>query len=143
MSVPNIADEIERKANQAMVKLLDELKADRLSYGEFYYGVRAIWDTASGLISQELMDMLAGLTQLGPGESFDIKLYEIKNPSQLIAIRHHRHNETIDYIVGSKSSGVFTATKKFPIEKYDNPHLASASYLLDLTNELKKIGTEL
>lgn len=145
MSFPDISDEIERKSNQAMSKLLSELSVGEISNAEFYYGIRAIWDTASGLISKELMDILSGLIQKGPGDEPVVRVFSTDayaDSEELIVIKKSRRESSVITIYGSQH-GIKAMEKNFTVEKCANPHNEAKEYADNFINQLKTFGREL
>jgi hypothetical protein len=142
MPVPNLADEIERKSNEAMTKLLTELSQEQISYSEFYCGIRAIWDTASGLISQELMGMLAGFVQAGPGDPSTTELFSFDDPPKLVAVRTYRQSNKIETFFGEPNR-ITPMAQEFPIEKHINPRADCRDAHKSLVASLEQYGKRL
>lgn len=56
---PDIKDELERKASETLARALSQLSRGELSSGAARAALTALWDAVSGLVSRELMDLIA------------------------------------------------------------------------------------
>ena len=56
---PTVAEELERKVTETLTDALKELSLGRISPEEANASVGALWGAASGLVSRELMSLIA------------------------------------------------------------------------------------
>lgn len=57
--IPSIEEELERKANETLMQVLTAFDAGEIDAEIVVAIIATIWDVTAGLISRELMDMLA------------------------------------------------------------------------------------
>jgi hypothetical protein len=135
MSIPNVSEEINRKTIFAIRELLHLKSIDRISDAEFQLGVRAVWNTASGLVSDDTMSLLSGLMSQEIDGSNEVQVWAGKQ--KLLAVIWNRWMMSVEIrsLIGDKTS----TTKTVDPVATQNPHQEVAEYIKKV--ELAMVAT--
>lgn len=115
--VPELREEINRKAFDTLEWLLSSQRAGNLTDVQLHTGVHAVWNTVSGLVTDSVGELISTATAVCAEAAAWEKRHFVKEGT-LVTVAHQAGESAFEARV---RQGV---SKRIEVKKYDNPREA-------------------